>query len=74
MRKHSQIGIKINDMSERILILPHNYRSKIGYDCLIQNVILKKLINIMGTTITDSDIELKMKISRIEYLESNKLL
>ena len=24
----------------------------------------------MGTTITDMDIELKMKISRIEYLEN----
>ena len=30
---------------------------------------LKELINIMGTTITDLDKELKMKISRIEYLE-----
>ena len=26
----------------------------------------------MGSTITDIDIELKMKISRIEYLESKK--
>ena len=54
--------------------LPYNYRSKIGYDCLIQNVILKELINIMGTVITDLDIELKMKISRIEYLESKNLI
>ena len=50
--------------------LPYNYQSKIGYDTLIQNVIVKELINIMGTTITDIDIELKMKISRIENLES----
>ena len=28
----------------------------------------------MGTTITDLDIELKMKISRIEYLENKKLI
>ena len=41
-----------------------------GYDSLIQSVILKELINIVGTTITDLDIESKMKISRIEYLES----
>ena len=52
--------------------LPYNYRSKIGYDCLIQNTILKELINIMATTITDLDIELKMKISIIEYLENKK--
>ena len=31
--------------------LPYKYQSKIGYDTLIQNVILKELINIMGTTI-----------------------
>ena len=49
---------------------PYNYQSKIGYDTLIQNVILKELINMMSTTITDLDIELKMKISRIKYLES----
>ena len=41
-----------------------------GYDTLIQNVILQELINIMGATITDLDIELKMKISRIKYLRN----
>ena len=54
--------------------LPYNYQSKIGYDCFIQNVILKELINIMASTITDLDIELKLKISRIEYLENIKLI
>ena len=44
-----------------------------GYDALIQNVILKELIHIMGTTITDLDIELKIKISRINYLKSKLL-
>ena len=52
--------------------LPYKYRLEIGYDCLFQNVILKELINIKGTTITDLDIELKMKISRIEYLGNKK--
>ena len=52
--------------------LPYKYQSKIGYDCLIQNFIFKELINIMGTTITDLDIELKLKNSRIEYLENKK--
>ena len=53
--------------------LPYTYRSKLGYDCLIHNVILKELINVMGTTITDLDTELKMKIGRIKYLESKLL-
>ena len=41
-----------------------------GYDFLIQNVILEELIKIMGSTIVDLDKELKMKISRIECLQS----
>ena len=57
-------------MLDRYIGLPYNYQSEIGYDTLIQNVILKDLINLMGTTITDLDIELKMKVGRIEYLES----
>ena len=51
-------------------ILIYTYQSKIGYDSLIQNVILQELINIMGTKITGLDVELKMKIIRIEYFET----
>ena len=69
IRKDPKVRVKINDTLDRYMRLPYKYQSKIGYDTLIQNVILKELINIMGTTITDLDIELKMKISRIEYLE-----
>ena len=61
-------------MLDRYNRLPLKYQLKIGYDILIQNVILKELINIMGTTITDLDTELKMKNSRIEYLENKKLM
>ena len=61
-------------MLDRYNRLPYNYQSKIGYDTLIQNVILKELIIIMGATVTELDIELKMKISRIEYLENRKLI
>ena len=50
--------------------LPLKYQSKIGYDFLIQNVILNELIDITCTTITELDIELKTKISRIKYLET----
>ena len=72
VRKDSKVRIKINDTLDRYMRLPLKYQSKIGYDTLIQTVILKELINIMGTTLTDLDIELKMKISRIEYLENKK--
>ena len=68
-----KVRIKINDMLDKYDRLPYIYQSKIGYDTLIQNVILKELMNIMGTTITNLDIELKMKISRIKYLESKLL-
>ena len=72
IKKDPQIGIKINDMLDRYMRLAYNYQSKIGYDSLIQNVILKGLRNIMGTTITYLHIELKMKVSRLEYLEIKK--
>ena len=68
-RKDTKVHVKINDMLDRYMRLTYNYQSKIRYDCFIQNVILKELINIMGKTITDLDIELKMKISRIKYFE-----
>ena len=70
IKRDLKVQTKINDMLDRYNRLPYKYQSKIGYDTLIQNVILKELINIMSTTITDLDIELKMKISKIIYLES----
>ena len=70
IRKDPKVPIKIIFMLDRYNRLPLEYQSQIGCDTLISNVILKELINIMGTTITGLDIELKMKISRIEYLES----
>ena len=70
IKKDPQIRNKINNMLDRYTRLTYNCQSKIGYDSLIQKVIPKKLINLMGTTMTDKDIKSKMKISRIEYLES----
>ena len=70
IRKDPKVQIKINDTLDRFMRLPYKYQSKIGYDCWIQNIILKELINIMAASITDLDIELKMKFSRIKYLES----
>ena len=74
IKKDPKVQNKINVMLYRYNRLPYNHLSKLGYDTLIQNVILKELNNIMGTTITDLDIELKMKISRVEYLEKRKLI
>ena len=73
IRKDPKVRNKINDMLDRYNRITYNYQSKIGYDTLIQNVIPKEIVNIMGTTITDLDIELKMKISRIKNLE-NRIL
>ena len=70
IKKDPKVRIKINDMLARYMRLPCKYQLKIGYDCLIQNITLKELISIMGTTITVLDIELKSKISRIKYLEN----
>ena len=70
IKKDPKVRNKINDMLDRYNRLPYNYQSKIGNDNSIQNVVLKELINIVGTTIRDLDIELKMKISGIECLES----
>ena len=41
IRKDPEVQIKINDMLDRFMRLPYKYQSNIGYDTLIQNVILK---------------------------------
>ena len=64
-KKNLKVQNKINIMLDRSMSLPHDFQSKIGYNSLIQNVILKELINIMAMTIYDLD---------IEYLENEKLI
>ena len=66
IKRDPRVKIKMKNMLHKYNRLPYQYQSKIGYDTLIQNVILKELINILGTIIVDIKIELKMKISRIE--------
>ena len=73
IRKDPQVRIKINDMLDRHMKLPYIYQSKRGYDTLIRNVFLEELINIMGSTIIDLDIELKMKIRRMKDLENKNI-
>ena len=68
------VCMKINNMLDRYNRLTYDHKIEIAYDNLIQNIILKELINIMSIMILDLDIELKMKISRIEYLENKKLI
>ena len=72
LKKDSFVCMKINNMLDRYNRLTYDRKIKIVYDNLIQNIILKELINIMSILISDLDMELKMKISRIEYLENKK--
>ena len=53
IRKDPKVRVKRNGMLDRYKRIPLKYQSKIGCDSLIQNVILKKLISISDTTITD---------------------
>ena len=72
-KKYPKTQNKIKIMLDGYMSLPYNFQSKIGYNNLVQNVILKELRNIMSLIILGLDIELKMKISRIKYLESKNL-
>ena len=38
IREDPKVRVKINDMLDRYNRLPYNCQSKIGYDCLIQNI------------------------------------
>ena len=65
-KRDPQVQIKIRDLLDIYNRLPYKYQSKTGYDTLIHNVILKEIINLLGATIVNFDIELKMKISGIK--------
>ena len=65
------VCMKINIMLDRYNRLTCDRKIEIVYDNLIQNIILKELKNIMSIMILDLDMELKMKISRIKYVENN---
>ena len=70
LKKDPVVCIKINNMLDRYNRLTYDRKIEIVYDNLIQNIILKELINIMSLVIRDLDMELRLKISRIEYLEN----
>ena len=69
IKKDPQVCIKLNNMLDRYNRLSYNHKIEVIYDNLIHNIILKELINIMATMIIDLNMVLKMKISRIKYLE-----
>ena len=73
IKKDLLVCMKINNMLDRYNRLTYDHKIEIVYDNLIQNIILKELINIMSIMISDLDRELKMKISRIKYLENKKV-
>ena len=73
IKEDPKVRVKIKVVLDKYYRIPPNYYSKIGHDTLIQNVIPKTLINIMGPTIVHIDIELKLKISRIKILEKKLL-
>ena len=70
LKKDPYVCIKIDNMLDRYNRLTYDRKIEIVYDNLIQNIILTELINIMSVMIRDLDMELKMIISRIEYLEN----
>ena len=59
IKKDPKIQNETNIMLDRYMSLPYDFQSRIGYNSLIQNVILKESINILTTVITDLNIELK---------------
>ena len=73
IKRDPKVQIKIKELLDKYNRLPHSYQSKLVYDTLIRNVVLKELICIMSTPIVDIDIELKMKITVINHLVSRFL-
>ena len=73
IKKDPFVCMKINNMIDRYNRLTYYHKIEIVYDNLIQNIILKELINIMSIIISDLDMELKMKISRRKYLENKDI-
>ena len=63
IKKDPKICKNINIMLNRYMSLPYEFQSKIGYNSLIQNIILKELINVLSVLIIDLDTQLKNNIS-----------
>ena len=68
LKKDPFVCMKINNMLDRYNRITYDHKIEIVYDNLIQNIFPKELVKIMSIMISDLDMELKMKISRINYL------
>ena len=64
IKKDPKTCNNINIMLDRYMSLPYEFRSKIGYNSLIQNVILKEIVIMLALIIIDLDIEVKLKNSQ----------
>ena len=64
IKNHSQVRTQLKNILDKHNKLSYSYQSKIGCDTLIQNVVLKTILNQMSIIVVDVDIELKIKISR----------
>ena len=53
IKKDPKIQNEINILLDRYMSSPYDFQSKIGYNSLIQNVILKELVNILSLIIID---------------------
>ena len=74
IRKDPFVCMKINNILDRYNRLTYDHKIEIVYDNLIRNIILIELIKIMSIMISDLDMELKLKISRIKYLEKKTFI
>ena len=63
------VCMKINNMLDRYNRITYGHKFEIVYDNLIQNIILKEVINEMSIMISDLDMELKMKLVEINILK-----
>ena len=72
-KRDPKVQFKLNDMLDNYNKLSLNYQSKVGYDTLIQNIILREIINLMTVILADIDIEVKMRLSRIKHSEGKLL-
>ena len=59
IKKDPFVCMKINNMLDRYNRLTYDHKLEIAYDNLIQNVVLKELINIMSVMLSDLDMEIK---------------
>ena len=59
IKKDPKICNNINLILDRYMALPYEFRSKIGYNSLIQIVVLKELIKILSLIIIDLNKKIK---------------